>query len=498
MLWMKRVFITILIFAICGKIKSQTAIERYHDSVKSAKSDSDKAKHLYFLSYYYQYYKPDSALFHAQSSYELSKKIHFEKGQRNSLGQMALAFNRLGDFSEALKYYLEQLELMEKQNDPYNVGSAYLSIALVYNSQKDVTNALYYAYKADSIASMPAIIESDPALRLYTLLDLGEIFSGAGKLDSAIHYTRWCYHESIRLDTIVAGGTKSISGTALNNMGNIYFKGANFNDALMYYENSIPYLELIQDYNTLSECYYGIAQCFQQKNQTDSALHYAYRSYNLSNGNKFLKHAVNASYLISKIYWGKNAWDSAYNFQQTYITLKDSLDNTEKIRQLQSLTINEELRQKKIAFDLAQQAKERRIKLELLFVGMFIPVLFLISAFIAGRRVNRRLIRVLGIFSVLFLFEYITLLLHPWVMEKTNHSPMYEILIFVAIASVISPTHHRIESWLVSRLHSRHQSWLTRRLELKAAAEAAAKAKEEAAARLSENAAAPDPNISKA
>jgi hypothetical protein len=67
-------------------------------------------------------------------------------------------------------------------------------------------------------------------------------------------------------------------------------------------------------------------------------------------------------------------------------------------------------------------------------------------------KIHTRIIKVLGVLSLLILFEYLTLLLHPYVLEFTGHTPVYEILIFVAIAAVLIPAHHRIEHWLVDRL----------------------------------------------
>jgi hypothetical protein len=58
----------------------------------------------------------------------------------------------------------------------------------------------------------------------------------------------------------------------------------------------------------------------------------------------------------------------------------------------------------------------------------------------------------MGILSLLIFFEFLTLLLHPTVKEFTHHTPIYEIMIFVAIAAILIPTHHRIEHWLIEKL----------------------------------------------
>lgn len=446
---MKHSFLSGLLLLTCLLGRGQSSmIGKYIDSLKIEKTDTGKAIFLYKLSYYYQNYKPDSALLLAQSSYEISQKAKFLRGQTSSLGQMAKALNRLGNFPKALEYYLEQLKLLEKKKDPEDIASVYLSIALVYNSQKDAPHALYYAYKADSMAQVNKLSD----LRLYTTLDLGDIYSNNNQLDSALFYTLLCYKESL------AQGNDLITGTALNNMGNIYFKSGEYALALSKFKSSIPYLESMQDYNSLAECYLGLGQSFEKMNLVDSALYYIEKSYRLASDNQFLKHALASSNTLARLYEQQNDIPRAFAYQQSYIALKDSFDNSEKIKQLQNLTISEKLRQQKIAEQTAKAEKDRRLKLEYLLVGLCIPVLFFISAFMTGKKVHRRLIEFSGIFAILFLFEYITLLIHPVVSSRTGHSPVYEILIFVAIAAIISPSHHKIQHWLVGTLTRRHHS----------------------------------------
>jgi len=489
---MKIFFIILSVIFSYVTVQAQSpVIALYRDSLDKADEDTAKARFLYILGFYYQYYKPDSALLLAQASYNLSMRSKFVKGQAASLGVMGGAFNRMGNFSKALEYYIEQLKILEKQPDQENIATAYLSIALVYNSQKDAKKALYYAYKADSIARANKLTD----LVLYTSLDIGDIYYNNNQPDSALVYTRLCYIESVNQKNYLMKGTvlsnlvniyfesgimqalqslknsspyletiqhkyDLITGTALNNMGNIYFKLGKYIPALNSFKNSIPYVEAMHDYNTLAECNLGMAKAFDKLHMPDSAFYYGNRSFQMASNNQFLRHALNASGFLGQLYKQQKRIDSAFTYQETYITLKDSFDNSEKVKQLQSLTITEQLRQQQIAEQRSKERKDRRLKMELLLIGMFIPVLFFISVYLGRRKVHRRVIQFSIIFSLLFLFEYIIFLLIPLVAKGTNHTPVLEILVFVAIAAIISPTHHRIEHWLMTRLTERHNNKL--------------------------------------
>jgi len=423
-----------------------TIIDSIRIEVQKAKHDTDKAIQLYRLSYYYQNYKPDSALQLAQKAYELSKEKNFLRGLNGSLGMIALAYKKMGNFPRALETYLEQLKILEKKNDTEELAGAYLSIALVHSGNKDYSRALVYARKADSIARANHLNN----LYLYTTLDLGDIYSKDNQLDSALYYTILSYQASLESH---AG---SITGTALNNMGNIYLKSGKIEKAIESFRSSIPFLEEVDDQNTLSECFLGLSQSFDKLEKTDSALYYARRSFAISSEHQFIEHAIHGSQLLTALYKKQHRIDSAFAYQEKYISMKDSFSNSEKIRELQVLTMNEQFRQDEIAREKLRESKQRLFKLEFLLIGMLIPVFFFLSAYISRKKVHKRVIELSGIFSLIFLFEYITLLIHPYVKEKANHSPVYEIIFFVAIAAILSPTHHKVEYWLISKLTRKH------------------------------------------
>ena len=419
-------------------------------SISLDHSDSSKVQSMIKLSEAYQIYKPDSALLIGQQAYQLAKKNHDLRGESHSLNKMAGAFIRLGNYTEALKYFISQLKIEEERAIPENIANIYMNIALVYVNEKDNSNAIINALKADSIIRKNKIDN----LKLYSLLNLGDIYEKNNELDAAMSYTLKCYESALSVKDSL------IIGSALNNLGNIYFKMGNYPMAIGYYQSCIPILKASLDNMSLSECYLGLAKVYNSLGNMDSALIFANQAFSLAYQHGFSNNAIDGSALLSKIYKDHNRFDSAYQFLETSTILKDSTENAEKAKQLENLTIEEQYRQKQLAAQLEAEKNERKEKLQLLGIGILIPIFILFSLYLSRKKVHKKIIEYSGIISLLMLFEYITLFLHPFVAEKTNHSPILEIIIFVIIAALLIPTHHRIEHWFVKRLTSINEKYL--------------------------------------
>src|SRR5258706_2528744 len=235
---MKLFMITFFVLISClHSIAQKAVIDSLNTALKTEKTDTGKAIILYYLSYYYQVYKPDSALLLAQMAYTISEKNEYLPGQSMALSEMAGAFSRLGNYAKALEYYIDQLKIEEKRNDPETIASVYMNIALIYNNEHDADKALQYISQANAIVKKNNLFQ----LFLYTSLNTGDIYEKINKLDSALFYTLQCLRSSIKQKN------DQITGTALNNLGNIYSKKGSLQKALNFYEKSIPYLKSMQD-----------------------------------------------------------------------------------------------------------------------------------------------------------------------------------------------------------------------------------------------------------
>jgi hypothetical protein len=82
-------------------------------------------------------------------------------------------------------------------------------------------------------------------------------------------------------------------------------------------------------------------------------------------------------------------------------------------------------------------------------IGFFIPV-FITFLYLIGKRSKKKskLIASLGIASLLMLFEFISLLIHPYVEKYSGHNVAVMYIILLITASALVPLHHKMEAYV--------------------------------------------------
>jgi hypothetical protein len=129
-----------------------------------------------------------------------------------------------------------------------------------------------------------------------------------------------------------------------------------------------------------------------------------------------------------------------------YYSARDSVFSAGKLQQIQVMALLEDERQQKL-----KEARKHNLQYAAIALGM---VALLIGFLVLSHSAlaNQKLIRFLGVVSLLIVFEFLNLLLHPWLGAVTHHSPILMLLAMVCIAALLVPLHHRIEHWVIHRL----------------------------------------------
>ncbi len=444
-----------------GLFAQKNIVDSLYQKLDKEKIDTNRVKLMCDIGYELRVNDPEKALIISNEALLLSKKIKYIIGQSKSLGTIAIIFRLIGNFPLALEYNLKRLELVEKTNNQRNFASVLSNIALVYVNQEEYKKALDYYYKSDSVINQLDDVDDVDDVKYKIALNMGDVYDKLNKNDSAFSY----FTKSLSIARQIKN--KYFEGMSMIGLGNNYLKTEQYLLAMANYKSGIVYLKEAEDDDLLCEAYLGLATLLKSMKQQDSALYYARQSFFIAEKDGFLPRHLEAAKFLSEHFKNEKNIDSSFYYLNYVQNLNDSINSKSRIRESQVLSSNEQVRQLEIAENLALAKKERKQQLQLLFIAIFIPGFFIITLLLSRIRMPVKLIKVLGVLSLLILFEYLTLLLHPYVKELTHHTPIYEMLIFVSIAAILIPTHHRVEQWLINWLTKNRPLFAGNKLKMK-------------------------------
>lgn len=416
--------------------------------LKTENSDTGRVKLMWQLASAVGVYNPDTAITLSQQALYLSRDIDYIEGESRSLGVLANTLTKIGNYPRALQLNFQKLELEEKRDNPRNMASVLMNIGVVYVLQEQYRKALEYYSKADSVTKVNDI----EVMKYYIALNIGDVYNRLNISDSSFTF----FTKSLELAKGLDDG--DLIGTSMTGLGHTYLKLESYQLSLVNYQTAIKYLREANDDEILCEATLGLANLFEHMLVFDSAGYYANQSLTIARNGGFLSKELEAAEFLSEHYKKIRNIDSAFTFMSYVRRLNDSVNSKSKIRESAVISSDEQLRQMELAENNRKAKEERFQQLQLLLIAIFIPFFFLLTVLLSRAKIQIRVIRALGVLSLLFLFEYLTLLLHPRVAALTHHTPLYEILIFVGIAAILIPLHHRLEHWLIHKLiHSRHK-----------------------------------------
>jgi tetratricopeptide (TPR) repeat protein len=232
-------------------------------------------------------------------------------------------------------------------------------------------------------------------------------------------------------------------------MGEINYKLGKNEVAIIYFKQVIDaiYRHRFFKENT-PEIILMVAKCYDKLDQDDLALRYARDSYRLANLNNDNKIITESSFYLSELFKQNNLPDSAYHYQSVYIHLKDSIYNNDQANKLAIISMEENIKQEKIKMQIEKEKHDREQNLILAGIGFFIPV-FISLVFLVSKwsKKKSKIFTSLGIASLLMLFEFISLLIHPYVEKYTNHNVAFMYIILLIVASALVPIHHKMENY---------------------------------------------------
>lgn len=357
-----------------------------------------------------------------------------------------------GDNTSALEYYFKALPLAQKAKDQRRISSLYFDIALVYFTLQNKEEAVKNDRKG--YENLP---DTSSPMHLFMLMQyqrgMSEYYTLSQQNDSALYYTQELSATSHKLNSI------SFQYGALHLSARIYAQMNDKEMAEVYFKKGLAMTPLIASsasrlnfYDTYIPFLLDNGNINEARNQATQLMELGLRD-----NNNNIK--LSAAGFLRQAFDSLHNVDSAYYYAKMKDALNDSIFNQNNINKIQAMEFNEQLRSMEDNEKKAEEALQRtqNIQYALIALGIiiFLTIFLLLSRTII---VNERLISFFVILGLLIVFEFINLLIHPWLAAFTHESPVLMLLALVIIAALLIPLHHRLEHWIKEKVIKKNKA----------------------------------------
>ncbi|MEI9807241.1 MAG: hypothetical protein WDO16_04795 [Bacteroidota bacterium] len=222
--------------------------------------------------------------------------------------------------------------------------------------------------------------------------------------------------------------------------------------AITYYNMAVQESAGNSNIRYLNMAYTGLAEHYQGIQQTDSCKLYARKAIDVVTQSPFFYLSNKPAQLLAGLYENNNC-DSTLKYARLFKIANDSLNSSKANQQILLMTFDEDLRQQELAAEKIKANEERQQNIQYALIALGIIILLSLYLLLSRSFItNTKLIEFFGVIALLIVFEFLNLLLHPFLERVTHHSPVLMLLALVCIAALLVPLHHKVEKWATAKL----------------------------------------------
>ncbi len=444
---MKRIILCLFVFCCATVAYCQPMPDSLKTKYRLTKTDEEKGRCLYtYLDMIKVSFADSITIAHAVDLFTWLKKQNDVVGA--DYAELYLAYSLLfkGDYSAALNLAAPILSRFEKRQDAYGIMNSNHVIGMAFLTAKNYEQSLNYLKKAIPLAQTTDAKKSLSGI--YN--DISVVYALAIMPDSGLLYAQ----KAVTIDT--ENKDYELLPISLSTLAENYMAANEYDIAIPFLRKSMGYyLTRKKEQNSFGIAYVNndFAQAFLAIKQYDSANYYAHLSIQITGPLGSREQTMRSYEYLYKSFEETKNQDSVNKYFRLAMTAKDSLYSMDKTRNMEAMSFREQMRQQELAAEKIKASDERKqnIQFALIAFGIisFIIIFLLLSrSFIT----NTKAIEFLGVIALLIVFEFLNLLLHPFLEKVTNHSPLLMLLALVCIAALLVPLHHKIENWATAKL----------------------------------------------
>lgn len=161
-----------------------------------------------------------------------------------------------------------------------------------------------------------------------------------------------------------------VQAAALDVLGNVLQIQRNYTDATSYLKQALALKEKLEDQQGVSITCLRLGELYRSTEQIDSAFYFAQKSYEQAADIGAKEEQKGAAYLLSRLFAIKGDYVKAFEYQNSYVSLNESLMNEQAAKKMAELKAAVTAQEDQRKIDLLQQERNYEQSQNQLFVWL--------------------------------------------------------------------------------------------------------------------------------
>jgi len=314
---------------------------------------------------------PDSGIQYGERGISLAKSLNDERGEGACLFSCAFRFAAdLGNPIQVIIYSLNALAIFEKLPDYRGVTETKLLLQATYRDLEDYDNSLVYGISGERLSDSLQIVSTYnfPGHRLAPLFsaELAATYLEKNLLDSSMLYVQKAIHQNEFFEGVPWSFPYYLLGRIQTRLGNYAAAGET------YRSKALPLTLGNKFYKDTLQIFRGLAELDLKTGKLDSAIGYA-KTVVRQRYDGETSYTLDAIGILVEAYKQKGLKDSILRYMEFRDFYQDSLQNNKKLREIQNLAFNRQLKQQEVLS--AELRYKERLRFYLTASGLLIILL---------------------------------------------------------------------------------------------------------------------------
>lgn len=335
-----------LFYSLESKAQNQRKADSLVSELHKIVDDSIRLKML--LSISINSSSPVDKISYASEVIDLAKSNNYPKFIVAGLNSLGTAFRLNGNLEKALEYLIESATLAEKYSLVQNLATTYGEIATLYSSNGEYTKALGYNQSAADL-----FLElGDTVSFALASINIGYEFYRLEDYDSALHHysiaEKLFYIKDIPVGKPYVIGNRAIVKLA---QGKVEEAEKDFNVA-------INLLEPLGDNYGIADFQNELGKVYVERGDDEKAIATISKGLEIAKKIDLKAQIRDASDLLSALHQKNGEFEKALIYHKQFVAYKDSIQNTETVRELANQRVEFEIGQAEAAMSAERQTQQ--------------------------------------------------------------------------------------------------------------------------------------------